>query len=87
MGCVPLKEVWEERATQRILQSLERRPYVQGDVLHKRPLLLEGLLQVCVGGLRVLDLHLDHDGHRRLPSIHFLLQPPSLQHLCTHEAA
>ena len=52
--CGPLKEVQEERPSQRVIRRMERLPYVRDDALHKIPLLLEGLLNYRIGGLRVL---------------------------------
>ena len=60
LGCVPLKEGREECVAQRVLSRLELCTYVRGDALHKSPLLMEGLLQARVGGLRVLDCHPVH---------------------------
>ena len=60
---------------------MERRPYVQGNVLHESPLLLEGLLQARVGGLQVIDRHPSHYGHQSSPDLHLLLQPPILRRL------
>ena len=57
LGCATLKEVGEERVLQRFLYGMEHHPYVWSDALHKNPLLLEGLLQYCIGGLRVLTRH------------------------------
>ena len=63
MGCGPLKEGREEPATKIIFHGLERRPYVWGHALHKSPLLLEEILQDCVGSLWVPARHHSHDGH------------------------
>ena len=85
MGCVPLKKGQEECVVQRILHRLERRPCVQGDSLHEIPLLLKGLLQAHVGGLRVLSRQPTHNGHQNLPSLHLIPQLPSLLLLRTNK--
>ena len=80
----PLKEVKEKRVAQHILYGLERRPYFQGDGLHKIPLLLEGLLQARIGGLWVIFLHPVYDGYQICSPLNLLLQPPILRRLRTH---
>ena len=78
--CGLLEEVWEERVAQhvlhclerivqRVLHGLERRPYVRGDALNEIPLLLEGIMQACVGVLSVLSLHTGHNGHKSSPPL------------------
>ena len=47
---------------------------------------MEGILQAFVGFLRVLVRHPGHDIHQSSPSLHLLLQPPSLRHLCPNKA-
>ena len=44
LGCGPPKEGWEELLLKHVLYGLEGLPNVQGNALHKRTLLLEGLL-------------------------------------------
>ena len=85
LGWGPLKEWWEERIAQLVIHGLEHCPHVQGYELHKKTLLMEGLLQARVGGLWVIALHLVHYGHQRLPALHLLLQPPSLSRLHTNK--
>ena len=80
LGCGLLKEVWEECILQRVLYGMERRPYVWGDVLQKIPLLLEGLLQSRIGGLRVLACH------RRFPPLYPFGQPLILRRLHPHKS-
>ena len=63
LECDPLEEGQEERIAQPIFYGMERCTYVQGDVLHKSLLLLEGILQARVCGMRVLDRHPGHDVH------------------------
>ena len=48
---------------QGVLHWLEQLPNVRGDALHKIPLLLEGLLQYCIGSLQVFARHPGHDIH------------------------
>ena len=86
MRCGPLKEGRQERVAQRVLFGIERCRYVRGDTLHKIPLLLEVLLWVRVGSLRVLVCHPIHDGHIRVPPLHILLQPSLLRRLCPHKS-
>ena len=82
----PLKEGPEEDIPQRILHHLEVYPYVRGDVLHEGPLLLEGLLQSHVCGLRVPTRHPGQCGHRMPPALHLLPQPAVLRLLGTHKS-
>ena len=63
MGCVPLKESREECFAQHFFHWLKLRPYAGGEALHETPLLLEELLQACVGGMQVLDHHPGQYGH------------------------
>ena len=79
LGCGTLKEGLEERVTQIILHELEHCPYVRGDALHKSP-----LLQAGIDGLRVIEFYPGYYGHKSLPSLHLLLQPPILRQIWPH---
>ena len=67
--CDTLKEGCDKRFSQGVLPGLELCPYFRGDTLQKIPLLLEGLLQSCINGLRVLAQHPGHDYQQRLPPL------------------
>ena len=51
------------RKMSRILYHLKGHPYVRGDALHEDPLLLEGILQAHLRGLRVPTRHPVQGGH------------------------
>ena len=63
MGWGPLKLFREEHVPQLVLHGMECCPYLQGDMLHKSPLLMEGLLQARIGGMRMLACHHGHNYH------------------------
>ena len=81
----PLKEVREEDLPHHILHHLEGHPNVWVDALQKVPLLLEGLLQDRVCGLRVPTRHPGQGGHQTLLAFHFLLQIAVLRLLGPHK--
>ena len=59
----------------------------RGHPLQKSPLLLEGLLQSCIGRLRVLEVDPCQYGNRLLPSVNFLSQPLPLRRLVAQKAS
>ena len=65
---------------------MEGHPYVQGDVLHEGPLLMEGIFQAHVCGLRVPTRHHGRGGHQIPPDFH--IPPPKLvlRQIRPHEA-
>ena len=81
----PLKERREEYFLQHTLHHLEGHPTIRGDALHKRPLLLEGLLQDRVCSLRMPKRHPGEGGHQIPPYFHFLPQIAVLRLLGPHK--
>ena len=82
----PLKEGREKFVPQLILHRLKFHPYARGDALQEGPLLLEGLLQDRVCGMRVTTRHPIQGGHQFLSSLNLLPQPPCLLCLCPKES-
>ena len=60
---VSLKEGQEQGVLQLILYRLKVHTYARGDVLHEGTLLLEGLLQAHICGLRVPKRHISQGVH------------------------
>ena len=86
MGHSSLEEGQEKCVPHLIFHRLKRHPYTWGDALHKGPLLLEGLLQACVGHLQVPMCHPRQGGHRFPSPRNLLLHPLRLHCLRTNKA-
>ena len=74
----PLKEGQEKCVQQHILHCLKLHANLQGDALHKVPLLLEGLLQAHICCLRVSTRHPSQGGHQVPPPLNLTPQQPCL---------